>query len=378
MKPIKLLITLLTSLPFSISAATPKKQASQPSNQLILSSVDTESTKDSSIVSILFNDSITNDSVALSEHGSFIQIEIKGSQAAKPGTFIDSTSPYFKKIAIFQPDENSSSIRIFSEHSDLIKKMAKLDVIERRVVLTLGHSEMESALQPVAAAPAQPTEADAAMALAATQISEESKSKVAALTTPTLAVASESNLAKSMSRVSLLIAVLMILGLVAFYMKGVIKSRRSSSNPADTITMKRLSSMALNTKQQLSLIEVGGEKLLLAISNDQVSLLTHIQGNQEKIRVTPTNPITEISTSPQRKALLPMQSRNQPQTEQPITTRKTMFESSLTNDGSDKKSQKGSRINLKIDDQGAKQNSDSAIRDVTDIIRQKMKDLPKF
>jgi hypothetical protein len=73
-----------------------------------------------------------------------------------------------------------------------------------------------------------------------------------------------------------------------------------------------------------------------------------------------------------------MQNRNQPQADQPTTTRKTMFESSLINDGSDKKSQKGSRINLKIDDQGAKQNSDNAIRDVTDIIRQKMKDLPKF
>jgi hypothetical protein len=73
-----------------------------------------------------------------------------------------------------------------------------------------------------------------------------------------------------------------------------------------------------------------------------------------------------------------MQNRAQTQPEQQSSTRKTIFEASLQSEDADKRIQKGGRINLKIDDQGAKQNSDSAIRDVTDIIRQKMKDLPKF
>ena len=375
---IKSILVLLAALPNTIFAATPKKQASAPISQLILSGVESESTKDSSVVSILFNGPVTNESVNFSEHGSFIQIEIEGSQAAKPGTFIDSSSPYFKKIAIFQPDENSSSIRIFSDNADLIKKTAKIDVLERRVILTLSNLDMANLLKPAAPVPAPPTAAETAMSLAATQASEEAKTKVAALTAPSPVVPPESSLAKSISRVSLLIAVLMVLGLVAFYMKGVIKTRRSSASPSDSITMKRLSSMALNTKQQLSLIEVGGEKLLLAISNDQVSLITHIQSSQEKIRVSPSAALPEMTSSTPRKALPPMQSRTQAQPEQQSSTRKTIFETSLQSEEADKRIQKGSRINLKIDDQGAKQNSDSAIRDVTDIIRQKMKDLPKF
>ena len=40
--------------------------------------------------------------------------------------------------------------------------------------------------------------------------------------------------------------------------------------------MKSISSLVLNQKQKLSLIQVGSEKILLAISPEQVNFITHV------------------------------------------------------------------------------------------------------
>jgi flagellar biogenesis protein FliO len=142
--------------------------------------------------------------------------------------------------------------------------------------------------------------------------------------------------------------------------------------------------MALNAKQQLSLIEVGGEKLLLAVSNDSVSLITHIQKPEAPIKLSANKQMApEISGPAVRKALPSMESKSMDNrsfrpADQDSLPRKSMFQKNVDQENETSAPIKGNKINVRIDDSGANTNSTDAIKDVTSIIRQKMKDLPKF
>jgi len=367
----------------SIEESTSKSGPSEAT----LNTVESDADSDISRITVIFSQPINPTKVALSEHGTFLQLEIADSQAAKPGTFMETTSPYFKKIAIFQPETSSSSIRIFADDALQIKQTIKMDIVENRVILTLNHKEFLALQQPKTALPEQTAslqKADIATSLASQQSANDAKEKVAALSTDSPKREEKMSLAANMRNASLFIAFILILAIAAFYMKGVIKNQKSLGSNSDLVSMKRLSTMALNAKQQLSLIEVGGEKLLLAVSNDSVSLITHIQKPEAPIKLSATKQMApEIAGPAVRKALPSMESKSMDNrsfrsSDQDSLPRKSIFQKNVDQENETSAPIKGSKINVKIDDNGAKANSTDAIKDVTSIIRQKMKDLPKF
>ncbi len=379
------------------SSASPSKKTAMKSieesaakssaPEATLNSVESDADADVSRVTVVFSQPINSSKVALSEHGTFLQLEIADSQAAKPGTFMETSSPYFKKIAIFQPENSSSSIRIFADDALQIKQAIKMDVVENRIILTLNHKEFLALQQPKTTPPEQAValqHADIATSQASEQSAKDAKEKVAALSNDSPKGVEKMSLAANMRNASLFIAFLMILAIAAFYMKGVIKSRKSLGSNSDMVSMKRLSTMALNAKQQLSLIEVGGEKLLLAVSNDSVSLITHIQKPEAPIKLSATKQMApEISGPAVRKALPSMESKSMDNrsfrpADQDSLPRKSMFQKNVDQENETSAPIKGNKINVRIDDSGANTNSADAIKDVTSIIRQKMKDLPKF
>ena len=389
---------LLSSLCFAAaSSASPSKKTAMKSieestaksspSEATLNTVESDADSDVSRVTVVFSQSINPSKVALSEHGTFLQLEITDSQAAKPGTFMETTSPYFKKIAIFQPENSSSSIRIFADEALQIKQAIKMDVVENRIILTLNHKEFLALQQPKTASTEQGStlqNTDIATSQASQQSANDAKEKVAALSNDSPKREEKASLAANMRNASLFIAFILILAIAAFYMKGAIKNRKSLGSNSDMVSMKRLSTMALNAKQQLSLIEVGGEKLLLAVSNDSVSLITHIQKPETPIKVSAAKQMApEISSPAVRKALPSMESKSMDNrsfrtADQESLNRKSLFQKNIDQDSETSAPIKGSKINVKIDDNGANTNSSDAIKDVTSIIRQKMKDLPKF
>jgi flagellar biogenesis protein FliO len=352
-----------------------------------LNTVESEADAEVSRVTLVFSQPINPTKVSLSEHGTFLQLEIQDSQAAKPGTFVETTSPYLKKIAIFQPDSSSASIRIFADDSLQIKQNLKMDIVESRIILTLNHKEFLAAQQAKIVDPnpmgSSPT-AEGTNSQASLQSAIDAKEKVAALSSNAPKNEQKIGLAGNLRNASLFIAFIMVLAIAAFYMKGAIKNRKSIGSDSEIVSMKRLSTMALNAKQQLSLIEVGGEKLLLAVSNDSVTLITHIQKPDQPIKISATKSMpTEIANTAVRKALPSMESKSMdnrsfaPQ-DQAALPRKSVFQKNVDQDHDNAPAVRGTKINVKIDDNGAKPNSSDAIKDVTSIIRQKMKDLPKF
>lgn len=387
----------LSSICLAASSTGPSKKTAMKSieestakagpSEATLNTVESDADSDFSRVTVVFSQPINPNKVALSEHGTFLQLEIADSQAAKPGTFMETTSPYFKKIAIFQPEKSSSSIRIFADDALQIKQTIKIDVVENRIILTLNHKEFLALQQPKTSSPEQPESlqnTDNATSLASQQSANDAKEKVAALSSAPPKSEEKMSLAANMRNASLFIAFIMLLAIAAFYMKGVIKNRRSLGSNSDMVSMKRLSTMALNAKQQLSLIEVGGEKLLLAVSNDSVSLITHIQKQEAPIKLSATKQMTtEIAGPAVRKALPSMESKSMDNrsfkpSDQDSISRKSIFQRNVDQENENSSPIKGTKINVKIDDNGAKENSTEAIKDVTSIIRQKMKDLPKF
>lgn len=371
-----------TSKPGSKPAS---KATVKPSPEATLNTVETDADEEMSRVTMVFSEALNAEKVSLTEHGTFLQVEVTDSQAAKPGTFLESTSPYLKKIAIFQPDPSSSSVRIFADDALQIKQALKMDTVENRIILTLNHKDLlaiQQAQTPAAGLDTSTTPAvDPATSQASMQSAQDAKDKVAALSGAAPQAQKSAGLASNMRNASLFIAFMLVLAIAAFYMKGAIKNKRSGAGGGDMVTMKRLSSMALNGKQQLSLIEVGGEKILLAVSNDSVSLITHIHKPDAPIKMSaPKVAPTEISGPTLRKALPSMETKSMDTrlTAEMNNLKKSAFQKNVDQETETSQSVKGSKINIKIDDNGAKATSSDAIKDVTSMIRQKMKDLPKF
>jgi flagellar biogenesis protein FliO len=368
-----------------VASKVGSKNTLKSAPEATLNTVETDADADMSRVTMVFSEAMNPAKVSLTEHGTFIQVEVTDTQAAKPGTFLESTSPYLKKIAIFQPDPSSSSVRIFADDALQVKQSIKMDIVENRVILTLNHKEYLAAGQPqiplVNANPTSGASADPASNQASLQSAQDAKDKVAALSGVAPKTEKSVGLASNMRNASLFIAFMLVLAIAAFYMKGAIKNKRSAAAGGDVVTMKRLSSMALNAKQQLSLIEVGGEKLLLAVSNDSVSLITHIQKPDAPIKLSaPKSTASEIAGPSLRRALPSMETKSMDSRmsgEQP-NLRKSTFQKNVELETEPALGTKGSKINIKIDDNGAKATSSDAIKDVTSMIRQKMKDLPKF
>lgn len=435
---LNLIISLLCGLTFMPSVAKAAKNSVK--KQMIVTGIESDSNVESSYLTITMSEKVSAEKISTRDLGSFIEIEIKGAQAAKPGTFIDSEGPWFKKAAIFQVNDSTAAVRVFTDEASAIRQVSKIDLLENRVVFSLNHKALSSFLNASAKAgpklnpdgsltvdkkiaadqssstnqmapmsnsqstagdtqavlgvsgdntAPQGTEAQTSGLPAGIGLSSKSaldaKEKVEALSGEGLGNASKADFATKMRNASLMIACLILLAGAMFYLRGNLKHRRAAAQGEEVLTMKRLSTMALNAKQQLSLIEVGGEKLLLAVSNDQVSLITHINKSDDRIRLSESRRDPELPAS-QRKALPPVNSGTIP----PLgplgktifdknASEKNSFDKALEGDqGPVRPSSKGSKINLQVDDAGVKKNPEDAIKDVTSIIRQKMKDLPKF
>ena len=87
-------------------------------------------------------------SVKISEHGRYIQVEVPNTIAAKSGSFYESNSPYFKKMALFETSENETALRIFTdEETHVLKSCTDVDIIGKRIIISLDHKKLLRKLQ---------------------------------------------------------------------------------------------------------------------------------------------------------------------------------------------------------------------------------------
>ena len=222
------------------------------------------------------------------------------------------------------------------------------------------------------------------------------------------------DLSKNLRMVGLFMAFMFVLLIGALTFKRM-KRNAMLAGQATEDALKTLGTLTLNPKQQLNLVEVGGEKILLSVSNDSVSLISHIgqKAAEEKTLLGPAT--TETSNrrllsgqAPQQKdstSTFPDTLKALRKKAHEIEKRQTIprgpvsrfseametgerfapkrkAESQTDAAKPAPKSQNvGKKINVKVGDDGVskvKDNQDDAIKDVTSLIRNKLKDLPKF
>jgi flagellar biogenesis protein FliO len=431
MKFLQLLLITTLCLSGYAEAAKKKKSKKKTTPVTLVKNVTGESSDAISLVTISLSEALKDKkSVTLTEHGRYIQIDIAGVSAAKPGSFYEANSPFLNKMALFETDKNSTALRIFSEEdTSILSKVAELDVLENRIILSLDHRVLQSKLK---GSIDQQTADSFVDQLEKMSSEDANKIAVTADAVPTAPVSKKQekiktaaelgvgktsfDLAKNLRKVAAFLGGLFVLLILALTFKR-FKRNAFLAQKSSQDALKTLGTLSLNPKQQLNLVEVGGEKILLSVSNDAVSLISHIGQKAESAQpaLGPASSETverkllggsaassansgfpetlkalrkkarEIESS-QTIPRAPMNRFDEAIEKGEEFKPKTKSASKTTPAGAPKKAAKrktGTKINVAVGDDGAKKvaepkTQDEAIKDVTSLIRKKLKDLPKF
>ncbi len=277
------------------------------------------------------------------DHGTFIQVLLPRTVVPSPGTFLDANSPFITKIAAFQvPNAKTgqptdAAVRLFvNRDAAIVKKATVGEVLADRVVVTLDHKKMESAIASSGQimSPASRETPDALDTGAAPAPADLVKAEMAegedapGETNPDMDSRANSSAANpTWSGVGtkvpdlsgkLAIAsgfslfMLALLGIVYKWrrinpfspkfndadtvrapatsrLKNIIKHRVPQSEDGDDfardtvpMTMKTISTMHVGPRQKLALVQVGSETVLLSISPTGVQFLTNVGGQSPR------------------------------------------------------------------------------------------------
>lgn len=409
-----------------------EEKAQQIFYQNQLGSVDGDFSEQLSVVNIRFKDKLELKKINLENHGEFIQFKVPDTIALEPGKFTSFDGPYFKKLSVYQIDEKSIVIRIFIDKS-LNSKIENIesDVLGRRIVLSIDHKFLnliEEEKKNIATVVSTENSRNSRKTEVMTAEGNHEVEKDVVNTQGKDATNIEKNTvvkkvieeeiqpirATIGSRIDDLLkqialgSVFIILGIL-FYLtlQRWKRGKGSLELGAGMVDMKMLNHLVLAPKQKLSLIKVGNEQLLLSISPDRVSLITKIDYLKKDRVVEQSEKLSMFEKEllrPQRRSAQVINSKpplikgslqERPtnlKNQQNILKQKTMNEPDRSQNHAKPKEgmQKGHKsINLSVTDQGIKTNkvqkslekvpesTENAIADVTRLIREKLKSLPR-
>lgn len=247
---------------FLTSNAFAQSQSSTASvnKTLTLVSVEGESNKKYSMVTVKLTDTPKWKKVTVEEHGSFLQLSLPDVFVERPGEFYEGNSPVVKKIATFQMQDGSAGIRLFLEGDAVTAASAsEVEILGQRILLTIDHSLISSSQSKTAA----PANLPSSQSVPKSDVEKEKKATSD----------SKSNVKALFETVAWVCAGLMLLFLFFTYVRPRLKSSSSGLGDVDPNRIRSISNLAVSPKQKLSLIEVNGEKLLLGISADNINLI---------------------------------------------------------------------------------------------------------
>lgn len=249
---------------------------------LTLGQVDGEANDNSSFVNIRFNRKPDFEKVTVSSHGSFIQIDLPGTLIPNPGAFVDGNSPYVKKIAIFQLTNTDGAVRLFVTKSAAdIQKSMRAEVLGNRVLVTIDHKKMNeiAAATLTAATGESPTPEQAATA-AVTTITPADVMHGKATAEQAGFATGGIDFREKLVKVAAFIGGLLFIATVLMMLRPIIRRRSrkkgKGANNEPAFGMSTIASMSLAPKQKLSLIQVGNEKILIAIGPESVTYIATI------------------------------------------------------------------------------------------------------
>lgn len=403
--PIAFIISLLLlSIESSGADKTTKvANSNQKQSYVILEKITTELGDELSLIKIKFNQKPSIKNLSIINKDSFMQINLPNVVIPDPGNFVDLDHPFIPKVIFFQTSPKQAILRLFSNiktseainytsadifHDNLIitykDPKAKKDLAAKATAKASKKVAMDQDIQEEQIDDLELDELEPNLALTSTGMTEEEKFPL------------DLKL-KFVAFISLALFLLMIAFLTLRRVwLGQTNQGLSSSGPG----LKILQSISLAPKYRLSLVQVGQSKYLFSIGPEGVSMVAQPE--------TPSQPhfsAPQTSTSLSKSTLLPLSKRESVQSksfanhlesansvQKKVPARRQKDFSEDQNDNISQKIKKN--IQVKIDDQGIHQRkpksnqkiSDPAItktrnkatEDVTKLIREKLKSLPKI
>ena len=371
-----------------------------------------ESDDNSSLISAVFQNQVEAKNLKIEEHGSFIQVSVSDAIISDPGKFYDGNSPFVRKVAAFQVAETTVGIRLFvTKDAASIMPALKSDFLGDRLTILIDHNKIA-------------TQADKAPFKGVPSVNEVIQStEVEKNATDPVKATSESNglsefsvspdqLKEKLIPIAIFSAI-MLAGLLVLMTLRKLRMRAAGALEATSLTMKTLASYNLAPKQKITLIEIGGEKILLGVTPDQINYLTSIkppespriasaQSRSQQIlkhvaaHASAQKNAAESSFSKPAAVMKPSQMVAPPRKAK--ARRSEDDEQAKSEDQAAKSpSHKGQRVSYAIGDEGVSQvkvkarakpsvsvsqdndyEEPKSIEDVTNLIRRKLQDLPKI
>lgn len=341
---------------------------------LTLGAVTTEVDGDLTIVTARLNRSPEWKNLELEEHGTFLQVKLPNTQVPASGEFLDGSGPFLRKLASFQTGAEDGALRLFINQDAAKAKLASAaELLGDRIVITIDHKKLE---QLISSADSKPISAETASAQpTSSQTSMTSTSNTITSAPPATDVRRASDLPSQNLHTQLTkgaaVCALLFIALLAVQFFKTRKTRRGAiaktSDYLEPATMRVLSSIPVGQKQKLTLVQVGGQQLLLGITPESISLLTHIEPRQAHAQFSRAlenaNPDAEIKLK--NPAELNPGTKRQPLTAATVKSR------SLA-------PTKGANINVAIGEDGPVnvRNNTKKDDDITKILRDRLRNLP--
>ena len=251
-------------------------ESNKTGSSAMISGMEIESDATNTSITAKLSKEVNWANLDVEDHGTFLQVKFPATVVAKSGEFIDGKGPYVAKLAFFQVAADEAAVRIFLKRdANLIKTATKVDVLGSRVVIYIDHGLLEKIgiAEHLNVAKASPQEAPLEASLPAIKKSEGFRklTGIPAATKQKHDVLNEKLEVVAMFSGSLLMGLMAILGLKRF-----IKRRSKKGDFDESPSIKTIANYPLSAKQKLTLIQIGDEKILLAVNSNSVSFLTNL------------------------------------------------------------------------------------------------------
>ena len=335
----------------------------------VFKGLDSDSDRKTSVITLNFNSRIQQSNLELKPHSTFLDLVLKNVMVPESGKFYDITSPYISKVVVVQVSDIESSIRFFvNEKASDIKQVTAVDHLNDKIIITVDHRLLAKMGYtnhlPKSKKPKQ-------------DILSESNINNVGMKVDELESANSYRMV-----VATTFSIVMLSFLLLFYLYKSKGRKLKFNNNEGRVSMKTLAYYALGPKRNIQLLQVGGERLLLGVTPDNINFLTKLDSPDEQ-KTKPNNEpvnVTRRTTKPHSSQAKPSKPRRlssnkitpqpKPKTRTQKPTRAPVSEPAPRL----QQTPYGSANSIGKDNS----RSEKSIEDVTSMIRKKLKDLPSI
>ena len=190
--------------------------------------------------------------VGVHSRGSSLELRLPNTTTESAGKFHPVNSPYVLKLLPLQLDANTTSLRIFANTAGkLLRQATTVEVAGKQIVVFVDHNKLQQVLQGKPSPPA-----------ASASVNWTEKIQLAAL-----------------ALIAVLTLLLGWLGVRRLWRQRPVRENMPSA------VLRNIGQLSLSPQQHLTLVEVYGQRMLFAVSEQRVELLTEVTLNTGNLAV---------------------------------------------------------------------------------------------